>query len=121
MVAEGDGLLKKAKRARRRKKTGLLADGLKKYARAYLLLTGRKLQNDAPDLLQKIGEQLAATNGMAEVAALRQQLLKDAINATVDGRLTDAYDHLAALRDLDPRDPTVDYALGVIGQKMEGQ
>ena len=42
-----------------------------------------------------------------------------AMDATIEGRLTEAYDHLASLRDLDPRDLTVEYAMSVIGQRMK--
>ncbi len=119
MVEEGKAILGKAERARRNKGE-MLAEGLKKYARAWLLLTGRKLQNDAPDLLQEIGDKIAETNGQPEVIAMRQDLLTKAIDAAVAGKLTEAYDNLASLRDLDPREWTVEYALGVIGQRMEG-
>ena len=119
MVDEGKALLAKAAKSRR-DKSQLLADGLKKYARAYLLLTGRKLQNDAPDLLQEIGDKIAETNTLPEVVEMRRNLLKQAIDASIDGKLTEAYDHLASLRDLDPREWTVEYALSVIGQRMEG-
>ncbi len=120
MVDEGKALLAKASKSRR-KKSELLADGLKKYARAYLLLTGRKLQNDAPDLLQEIGDKIAETNTLPEVVAMRRSLLKQAIDASIDGKLTEAYDHLASLRDLDPREWTVEYSLSVIGERMEGR
>jgi len=120
MVDEGQGLLQKARRTRAARRQKLLADGLKKYARAYLLITGRNLQNDAPDLLQQINDQIAATNAEPEVAELRRELLAKAIDAAVAGELTEAYDQLATLRELDPREWTVEYALGVIGQRMEG-
>ena len=122
MVEEGKRTLAKAKKTRsKRKRPKLYADGLKKYARAYLLLVGRGLDNDAPELLKEIGQVIADTNGSPEIVRLRSELLKSALDATIEGRLTDAYDALAGLRDLDPRDPTVDYALTVIGQKMEGE
>lgn len=120
MVEDGKKLIKKAKRARGKKKPKLLANGLKKYARAYLMLTTRKLQNDAPDLLQEISNQIAITNRLPLVANMRRELLAKAIDASIDGKLTEAYDHLASLRDLDPREWTVEYALGVLGLRMEG-
>lgn len=120
MAAEGKTALEKAVKARPANKATLLAEGLKKYSRAYLLLTRRKLQNDAPDLLQEISDQIAQANALPEVAAMRRDLLKKAIDASVDGQLTQAYDQLAALRELDPREWTVEYALTVIGQRMEG-
>jgi len=119
MVDEGKAILAKAGKARRNK-SELLASGLKKYARAYLLLTGRKLQNDAPDLLQEIGDKISETNTLPEVVDMRRSLLTKAIDAANEGKLTGAYDHLASLRDLDPREWTVEYALSVIGQRMEG-
>ncbi len=124
MVEEGAGLLKKAKsrryRNRAKKKRGYLRDGLKKYARAYLLITGRKLHNDAPDLLEEIGQTIKTVNTMPEVQDMRREFLGKAIDAAAEGKLTEAYDHLANLRDLDPRVRTVEYALSVIGQRMEG-
>ncbi len=51
---------------------------------------------------------------------MRRELLGKAIAAAETGKLTEAYDHLASLRDLDPREWTVEYALTVIGQRMEG-
>ncbi len=119
MVDEGKAILAKAAKTRRNK-SKLLAEGLKKYARAYLLLTGRNLQNDAPDLLQEIGDKIAETNTLPEVVEMRRSLLTKAIDAAIAGKLTEAYDHLASLRDLDPREWTVEYALAVIGQRMEG-
>ena len=116
---EGRTLLDDAGKAKPDKKADMLTQGLKKYARAYLLITGRKLQNDAPDLLQEIGNRIAAANGAPEIARLRQDLLARATQAAIDGKLTDAYDHLASLRDLDPRDLTVEYAMSVIGQRMK--
>lgn len=121
MVDEGDALIAKSeKRRSRKKKPQLLADGLKKYSRAYLMLTTRKLQNDAPELLQKISNKIASTNKLPLVANMRRELLTKAIDASIEGKLTEAYDHLASLRDLDPREWTVEYALGVLGQRMEG-
>jgi hypothetical protein len=119
MADEGRTLLDDAAKARAEKKAEMLSQGLKKYARAYLLITGRKLQNDAPDLLQEIGNRIAQANGAPEIARLRQELLGKALQASIDGKLTDAYDHLASLRDLDPRDLTVEYAMSVIGQRMK--
>lgn len=119
MADEGRTLLDDAAKAKPDKRADMLSQGLKKYARAYLLITGRKLQNDAPDLLQEIGNRIAAANGAPEISRLRQDLLARATQAAIDGKLTDAYDHLASLRDLDPRDLTVEYAMSVIGQRMK--
>lgn len=119
MADEGKTLLTDAAKAKPDKRAEMLTQGLKKYARAYLLITGRKLQNDAPDLLQEIGNRIATANSAPEISHLRQDLLARATQSAVDGKLTDAYDHLASLRDLDPRDLTVEYAMSVIGQRMK--
>ncbi|MCA9558152.1 MAG: hypothetical protein H6704_21310 [Myxococcales bacterium] len=120
LADEGKEILEKADKARANKKPLMLAEGLRKYARAYLLLTSRKLENDAPDLLQSISDAIKDTNALPEVAQMRRELLGKAIEAAETGKLTEAYDHLASLRDLDPREWTVEYALTVIGQRMEG-
>lgn len=120
LADEGKEILEKADKARANKKPLMLAEGLRKYARAYLLLTSRKLENDAPDLLQSISDAIKDTNALPEVAQMRRELLGKAIAAAETGKLTEAYDHLANLRDLDPREWTVEYALTVIGQRMEG-
>ncbi len=120
IVAEGTDLLEKAKKLHSDKRAASLAEGLRRYSRAYLLLTGRKLENDAPDLIQQISDQIKATNDLPEVVQMRRDLLTKALDAIEAGELTQAYDHMASLRDLDPREWTVDYALRVISQKMEG-
>lgn len=118
MANEGKVLLEGAAKARGDKKTEQVANGLRRYARAYLLITERKLHNDAPDLLKDITAHIESANALPEVLALRQTLLNKALTATIEGRLTEAYDQFASLRDLDPRDATVDYALTVVGQRM---
>lgn len=118
MANEGKTLLDGAAKAKGDKKTEQVASGLRKYARAYLLITERKLQNDAPDLLKDITAHIESANALPEVVALRQTLLNKAMTATIEGRLTEAYDQFASLRDLDPRDATVEYALTVVGQRM---
>ncbi len=118
MADEGRALLDQAQKLKAENRTDGLTQGLKRYARAYLLITGRKLQNDAPDLLQEISNRIAQASAMPEVVKLREDLLARAVQAAVDGKLTDAYDHLASLRDLDPRDLAVEYAMTVVGQRM---
>ena len=118
MASEGKVLLDGAAKAKGDKKTEQVANGLRRYARAYLLITERKLQNDAPDLLKDITAHIEQGNVLPEVVALRQALLSKALTATIEGRLTEAYDQFASLRDLDPRDSTVEYALTVVGQRM---
>jgi len=118
MANEGKTLLEGAAKAKGDKKTEQVASGLRKYARAFLLITERKLHNDAPDLLKDITAHIESANELPEVIALRQTLLNKALTATIEGRLTEAYDQFASLRDLDPRDATVEYALTVVGQRM---
>ena len=121
MVSNGEALLQKAKKTRKKKKRPkMLADGLKQYAKAYMLITSRKLQNDAPDLLKKISDQISKANKMPEVIKMRRELLGKAVDATVAGEYTKAYDLMASLRELDPREWSVEYALAVLGQRMEG-
>lgn len=120
LVEEGEKVLKKASKVRKRKKRAQkLSEGLRKISEAYLLLTTHELQNDAPELLSRIGDQLARTNALSEIAELRQQLLAKAIDATIAGKLPEAHDALTKLKELDPRDPTVDYALTVVEIRME--
>jgi hypothetical protein len=118
MVDAGRDLLDKAEKAKGKKRTETFAEGLKQYAKAYLLIKNQRLDNDAPELLAEIGEAIATANRAAEVAEMRQALLKQAIDAAVGNEMTKSWDFLAALRDLDPREWTVEYALGVIGQRM---
>lgn len=120
MVESGKDLLAKAEKAKGPARAETYAAGLKQYAKAYLLITNQKLQNDAPDLIPDIGEAIATANRAPEVVEMRQALLKQAIDAAVQNEMEKAWDHLAALRDLDPREWTVEYALGVIGQRMGG-
>jgi len=120
MVDAGRALLTKADKAKPAERGATYAEGLKQYAKAYLLITNQKLRNDAPELLAEIGEAIATANRAPEVVEMRQALLKQAIDAAVANEMEKAWDHLAALRDLDPREWTVEYALGVIGQRMGG-
>ncbi|MEZ4473890.1 MAG: hypothetical protein R3F60_24490 [bacterium] len=115
---EGDDLMKKAEKAKGSKRPEALTDAIKKFARAHMLINGQKLQNDAPELLKEIEKRLDDSAAMPEVAALRRDLVTQAVDAAAADELTKAYDHLAAARDLDPRDRTVEYALRVIGQRM---
>lgn len=118
MASEGKDLLEGAAKAKGDKRLEQIASGLRRYARAYLIITERKLHNDAPDLLKDVTARIESANALPEVAALRQTLLSKALTATIEGRLTEAYDQFASLRDLDPRDATVEYALTVVGQRM---
>lgn len=121
MVAAGDDFLEKADKARKKtQKPELYQQGLQQYARAYMLITSRKLQNDVPDLLKKIDAKFDEVGKVSEVQEMREGLLQRAIDATIEGKLETAYDLLASLKELDPRDPSVDYALSVIVQRMEG-
>ena len=119
MVAEGRKILTKAEKARK-KKDELYAEGLKKYAQAYIVIKNQKLRNDAPDLVAESGEQIAKANRAPEVVKMRETLITQAIDAASAGELEKAYDTMALLRDLDPREWTVEYALTVIGERMGG-
>lgn len=118
MMDAGDDLMKKAEKAKGSKRPEALTEAIKKFARAHMLITSQKLQNDAPELLKAIEKRLDDSGAMPEVAALRRDLVTQAVDAAAADQLTKAYDHLAAARDLDPRDRTVEYALRVIGQRM---
>lgn len=120
IVDEGRKFLDEADRAKAPQRGELLSQGLARYSQAYKLLVSRKLQNDAPDLLKEIDAKIASANGLPEVVELRKALLGKVVQAAVDGKMTDCYDHLARLRELDPREWTVEYALGVVSQRMEG-
>lgn len=118
MADSGRELLEKAKKAKAASRGAAYATALERYAKAYLLIVNQNLRNDAPDLLTEIGEAIVAANQIPEVAQLRQDLLTQAIDATIAGEMENAWDHLASLRNLDPREWTVEYALGVVGQQM---
>lgn len=117
---EGEGLMKKAKKARKKKRPELLASALKQYSTAHKIIVSSKLQNDAPELLASIVKAIETANAMPEVQAMRRDLLKQAIDAAATDKLAEAYDRLADLRDLDPRIKTVEYALNVVGDNVGG-
>ncbi|MCB9541753.1 MAG: hypothetical protein R3F65_18240 [bacterium] len=120
-VKEGQDALDKAEKTRNdKKKLELLIAGLAEYARAYSVITSRKLENDAPDLLQEISDRIKEINERPEVVARSQEVRQKAIAALEEGRLVDAYDRFSELRYIDPRKWTVNYALAIIGQRMEG-
>lgn len=120
-VDKGRKQLDKAEKTRRKaKKLDLMIGGLREYARAYVIITSRKLENDAPDLLQEISDRIKEVNEKPEVVEKSDTLRAEAIAATEEGRLTDAYDRFNELRFIDPRKWTINYALTVIGQRMEG-
>lgn len=118
---KGAELMKKAVKARRKKdKPGLYAGALKQYATAHKIIVSSKLQNDAPELFAQITAAISKMNETQEVQTLRRDLLKQAIDAAVAEKLSEAYDRLADLRDLDPRTKTVEYALNVVGEFAGG-
>lgn len=120
-VDKGREQLDKAEKTRnKKKKLEMLVGGLREYARAYIIITSRKLENDAPDLLQEISDRIKEANERPEVVERNDELRAEAIAATEEGRLTDAYDRFNELRFIDPRKWTINYALTVIGQRMEG-
>lgn len=120
-VKEGQAALDKAEKTRNKKKQlDLVISGLAEYARAYSVITSRKLENDAPDLLQRISDRIKDINERPEVVERSQEVRAKAIAAIEEGRLVDAYDRFSELRYIDPRKWTVNYALAIIGQRMEG-
>jgi hypothetical protein len=120
-VQVGKDALDKAEKLRdNKKKLELLIAGLAEYARAYGVITSRKLENDAPDLLQEISDRIKELNERPEVIEHSQEVRTKAITALEEGRLVDAYDRFNELRYIDPRKWTVDYAVTIIGQRMEG-
>ncbi len=121
MVNEGEKLLAKSKRGRKSKRNELLVRGVGKYARAYLILTTGKPTEGAGDLLTKVKGKVAELSERPEIVDARRKTRGKAIAAAAQGRLTDAYDLFARLRDMDPRDQTVEYILGVIGQRMDSE
>lgn len=118
---KGAELMKKAENARRKKnKPELYAGALKQYATAHKIIVSSKLQNDAPELFAQITAAISKMNETQEVQTMRRDLLKQAIDAAVAEKLSEAYDRLADLRDLDPRIKTVEYALNVVGEFAGG-
>jgi hypothetical protein len=119
MVDEGEKLLAKAKSGRKSKRKELLIRGVGKYARAYLILTTGKPVEGATEMVAKVKAKVNELSERPAIVAARQTTRVKAIDAAAEGRLTDAYDLFARLRDMDPRDQTVEYILGVIGQRMD--
>jgi hypothetical protein len=120
-VDEAQSLLKASQRKKGDDKTKTLVRAATKYARAYALILDRNLKNDAPALLKQIEKQIAELARRPELKQERLGTRTKALRATAEGRLEDAYDLFAKLRDLDPRDQTVEYILGVIGQRMQAK
>jgi len=113
-VAQGAKELKRAKRMRGKRKVKALTKGLKSYSAAYKLIKSRRLENDAPDLLESISRQIKETGNQPEIRKLRQEVRAKAIAATEAGKYSEAYDQFEQLRDLDPRDSSIEYAMRVI-------
>ena len=80
MVDEGRTILAKAEKARKNKGE-LYAEGLKKYAQAYIVIKNQELRNDAPDLVAEIGDQIAKANRVPEVVEMREKLITEAIDS----------------------------------------
>ncbi len=119
LAAEGDKLLERSKRGRKAKRKSALLRGVSKYARAYMVLTAGTPTPETDALLAKVKSKVSNLAEAPVVVEERQAVKGRAIEAAAKGRFTDAYDLFARLRDLDPRDRTVDYVLGVIGQRMD--
>ncbi len=113
-AARGAKEIKRAKRLRGKRKIAALTKGLKNYSEAYMLIKSRRLENDAPDLLERISRQIKDTGNQPEIRKLRQDIRAKAIAATEAGKYSEAYDQFERLRDLDPRDSSIDYAMRVI-------
>ena len=121
MVTDAQRLFSKAADAQGEERTKVLVRSATKYARAYALIMARNLKNDAPKLFQQIGKRIGELTRRPEIVAERKKTRAQAVVAATEGRLTDAYDLFARLRDLDPRDQTIEYILGVVGQRMENR
>jgi hypothetical protein len=119
MVDQGQRLLAQSKTKKGEERTKKLVHSATKFARAYALILARNLKNDAPDLFKLIQKRIDELVKLPELQAERGKTKTMALKASSEGRLTDAYDLFARLRDLDPRDQTIEYILGVIGQRME--
>ena len=119
LVSQGAKSLKRGKRARGKRKVRFLTASLKSYSRAYMLIKSRRLENDAPDLLEQISKRIKETGESPEIRKLRQDVRKKAIAATEAGKYSEAYDQFERLRNLDPRDANIEYAMTVIGQHLE--
>ncbi|MEE2757855.1 MAG: hypothetical protein VYA30_14460 [Myxococcota bacterium] len=121
MYNEAIALQASAAKARGKKKPTMLIRAAKKLARAYSLLVAKKLKNDAPDLHKKLQGQLDLIGKTPEIMGAIKETRTAALTASAAGNLTAAYDLFAKLRDLQPRNETVEYILGVIGQRMEAK
>ena len=119
MVDQGQRLFAQSQTKKGEERTKKLVHSATKFARAYALILARNLKNDAPDLFKLIEKRINELVKLPALKAERQKTRTEALKATSEGRLTAAYDLFARLRDLDPRDQTIEYILGVIGQRME--
>ncbi len=81
-AARGAKEIKRAKRLRGKRKIAALTKGLKNYSEAYMLIKSRRLENDAPDLLERISRQIKDTGNQPEIRKLRQDIRAKAIAGT---------------------------------------
>ncbi|MEE2787833.1 MAG: hypothetical protein VX589_10870 [Myxococcota bacterium] len=122
IVKEAEGLLASSKTVKNvDEQKRLVVRSLTKFSRAYLIISGRKLMGTAPKLFKKIEKRIEALGETAAVVELRDTIRLEAITAAAEGKLTPAYDKFARLRDLDPRDRTIQYVLTVLGRKMDAK
>ena len=121
IYVEAQTLLASASRARPKDRSKAYVRAARKFARAYALIVARNLKESAPNLVKQLEEKIAKLARVPEIVAARKESTTRAISAAAEGRLTDAYDAFARLRDLDPRNRKIDYILGVIGQRMDGK
>ncbi|MGC6417737.1 MAG: hypothetical protein ACON3Z_11510 [Bradymonadia bacterium] len=119
LLTEATKLEKRAKRQRAKQKAKGLIKAATKLARAHALLTANKLDKSMPELRKQVDEALANMAKRDEIVSEIKAAQERALKASVEGRLTEAYDHFAKLKDLSPKDPNIEYILGVIGQRME--
>ena len=119
LLAEATKLEKRAKRKRAKRRAAELIKAATKLARAHALMTANKLDKSVPELRKQVDEALAGMAQKDEIKAEIKATQVRALKASVEGRLTEAYDHFAKLKDLNPKDANIEYILGVIGQRME--
>ena len=122
IVKEAEGLLASSKSAKEgEEQKRLVVRALTKFSRAYLIISTRKLMGTAPKLFNTIEKRIEALGESPAVVELRDTIRTEAITAAAEGKLTPAYDKFARLRDLDPRDRTIQYVLTVLGRKMDAK
>tara|TARA_B100001093_G_scaffold373641_1_gene358618 strand:+ start:200 stop:637 length:438 start_codon:yes stop_codon:yes gene_type:complete len=121
MYDEATALQAAAAKAKGSKKSTTLIRAAKKLARAHSLMVAKKLKTDAPELHKKIQNGLDLIGKAPDIVKAIKETRTAALTASAASNLTAAYDLFAKLRDLQPRNETIEYILGVIGQRMEAK